>query len=73
MPIGLVERCVKAGTKPGDMILDPFGGAGTTALMAGRHQRDATLIEINPEYAALTERRLQAENPLFTQARVDCA
>lgn len=73
MPIGVVERCIKAGTKPGDMVLDPFGGAGTTALMADRHQRDATLIEINPDYAALTERRLQAENPLFMQTRRDSA
>lgn len=73
MPIGVVERCIRAGTKPGDMVLDPFGGAGTTALMADRHQRHATLIEINPDYAALTERRLQGENPLFMETQRDSA
>src|SRR5678816_2595447 len=39
-------------------VLDPFGGAGTTGLVADRLQRDAILIELNPEYAALAEARI---------------
>lgn len=73
MPLGVVERCIAAGSKIGDMVLDPFGGSGTTALMADRAQRHATLIEINPDFASLTERRLRDENPLFMTTRRDCA
>lgn len=46
-------------------ILDPFGGAGTTGLVADRHKRDAILMELNPEYAALAQRRLTGDAPLF--------
>lgn len=67
MPIGVAENCIRASSREGDMVLDPFGGSGTTALMADRLHRNATLVEINPDYAALTERRLRAENPLFMQ------
>lgn len=42
-------------------VLDPFGGAGTTAVVAQRLGRDAILLELNPDYAAMAERRLQAD------------
>jgi DNA modification methylase len=63
MPIGIAENCIKASSREGDMVLDPFAGSGTTGLMADRLRRDATLIEINPEFAALIERRLWAASP----------
>lgn len=44
-----------------DVVLDPFGGAGTTAVVAQRLGRRATLIELNPEYAEIARLRLQAE------------
>jgi DNA modification methylase len=66
MPPELAETCIKAGTKPGDMVLDPFGGAGTTALVADRLQRDATIIEINPAYAALARDRINGEAGMFS-------
>lgn len=47
-------------------ILDPFGGAGTTALVADRLQRDATIIELNPTYAALARNRINGEAGLFS-------
>jgi DNA modification methylase len=47
------------------MVLDPFGGAGTTALVADRLQRDCTIIELNPEYAALARNRINDEAGLF--------
>jgi DNA modification methylase len=65
MPCGLAARCIERGTKRGDMVLDPFAGAGTTALVADRLGRDATLIELNPEYAALARERITADAPLF--------
>jgi DNA modification methylase len=67
MPPELAERCVKAGSKPGDHVLDPFGGAGTTALVADRLKRHATIIELNPEYAAIARKRLTDDSPLFAE------
>jgi DNA modification methylase len=65
MPPDLAERCIKAGSKPGDTVLDPFGGAGTTGLVADRLGRDAVLIELNHEYAGLATRRITDDCPLF--------
>lgn len=48
-------------------VLDPFGGAGTTGLVADQLRRDAILIELNPEYAAMAERRIHADNSLFSE------
>lgn len=49
-PEALVEPCIKAGSRPGDMILDPFGGTGTVGVVAQRLSRRATLIDLNPDY-----------------------
>jgi DNA modification methylase len=66
-PPALVEPCVLAGSPLGGTVLDPFGGAGTTGLVADRLQRDAILIELNPEYAAIARRRIAPDSPLFAQ------
>jgi len=60
-PPALAERCIKAGCPIGGTVLDPFGGAGTTGLVADRLQRDAILIELNPAYAAMAERRIHGD------------
>ncbi|MEN5279412.1 site-specific DNA-methyltransferase [Brucella sp. TWI432] len=60
-PPELARRCILAGSPKGGLILDPFGGAGTTGLVAARHGREAILIELNPEYAALAKRRIEKE------------
>lgn len=60
-PPALAERCIKAGCPQGGIVLDPFGGSGTTALVALRHGRTAHLIELNPEYADMARRRIEAE------------
>jgi DNA modification methylase len=57
-PPELPEICIKAGCPVGGTVLDPFAGAGTTLLVADRLQRNAIGIELNPEYAAMAERRL---------------
>ena len=69
-PPELPENCIKAGSRPGDMILDPFGGAGTTGLVADRLGRDAILCELNPEYAAMAQRRIAGDAPLFAEVSV---
>lgn len=66
-PPELPEICIKAGSKLGDTILDPFGGAGTTGLVADRLGRNAILLELNPEYAAMAERRIRGDSPLFSE------
>jgi len=57
-PADLVEPCIASSSKRGDLVLDPFGGAGTTGLVADRLGRDYVLCEINPEYAAMAEKRI---------------
>ncbi|MEM7191296.1 MAG: site-specific DNA-methyltransferase [Pseudomonadota bacterium] len=57
-PPELAERCIKAGCPQGGHVLDPFGGAGTTGLVASRLGRSATLIELNPEYAEIARKRI---------------
>lgn len=70
MPPDLAELCIKAGTKEGDTVLDPFGGAGTTSLVADRLKRDAIMIELNPEYAKIAEQRLRGDAPMFVDIEV---
>jgi DNA modification methylase len=68
MAPALAELCLKAGSRPGGLVLDPFGGAGTTGLVADRLQRNATLIELNPAYAAIARDRIASEAGLFAGA-----
>lgn len=64
-PPDLIEPCVKAGSPRGGIILDPFGGAGTSGLVADRLLRDAILIELNPEYATMARNRIDADAGMF--------
>jgi site-specific DNA-methyltransferase (adenine-specific) len=64
-PEELARRCIVAGSAAGDLVLDPFGGSGTTGLVAQREGRDAVLIELNPDYAALAKQRIGV--PLFAK------
>lgn len=67
MPPALAERCIKAGCPEGGHVLDPFGGAGTTGLVADRLGRNATLIELNPSYLELASGRVREDAPLFAE------
>lgn len=60
-PPDLAERCILAGCPRGGLVLDPFGGAGTTALVALRHGRRAALVELNPAYADIARRRIEGD------------
>ena len=57
-PPDLIEPCVLAGAPAGGVVLDPFGGSGTTAQVALKHDRRAVLCELNPAYEPLIWERL---------------
>jgi DNA modification methylase len=58
MPESLLRRIIAASSNPGDCVLDPFCGSGTTAAVAYQLARDYTGIEISPEYVTHANRRL---------------
>jgi len=58
-PRELVRRCIRLSTKPGDTVLDPFGGSGTTGAVAQEEERKAVLVELNPSYNELAKKRLK--------------
>jgi DNA modification methylase len=60
-PPDLIRPCVLAGCRPGDLVLDPFGGAGTTGLVAQRLGRRSVSVELNPEYAEMARARIDAD------------
>ena len=57
-PLKLVEPCVRAGSRPGDLVLDPFMGSGTVALVARQEGRHYLGIELNDDYVKFSEERL---------------
>jgi DNA modification methylase len=57
-PLSLVEPCLAIGSRPGDFVLDPFIGSGTTGVAAWETGRRFVGIELNPEYVQIAERRL---------------
>lgn len=67
MPVELAERCIKAGCPEGGMVLDPFGGAGTTGMAAKSLNRNATLIELNTDYIDIMSDRIYQSSPLFSE------
>ncbi|UZG49425.1 site-specific DNA-methyltransferase [Caldimonas thermodepolymerans] len=58
-PVDLVERAIRNSSRPGDVVLDPFGGSGTTLIAAEKAGRVARLIELDPKYADVIVRRWQ--------------
>lgn len=60
-PIALIERCILASTKEGDMVMDPFLGGGTTVVAAIRNKRKCVGIELDPSHLELSLRRIQSE------------
>jgi len=57
-PRELARRCILLGSKEHDIILDPFGGSGTTGAVAIELNRKALLIEINPKYSKFSDERI---------------
>lgn len=67
-PTKLVETMIAAGSRPGDVVLDPFSGAGTTVMQALRMGRRAIGIELNPEYRRISIERIAADAPMLNGA-----
>jgi DNA modification methylase len=57
-PPALIEPCILAGSRPGDIVLDPFMGSGTTAAVALQHERQYLGCELNPDYGLLQQERI---------------
>jgi len=70
-PPKLIEPLIKAGCPEGGTVLDPFGGAGTTGLVADRLKRNAVLIELNEEYAKIAENRLHSDGGMFLDFAIE--
>ena len=65
------EASCRCGLPPvPDIVLDPFGGSGTVAIVAERLCRKSILIEINPEYVEMIRRRIRKSTPLFSSVDI---
>ena len=58
-PVALVERAIRNSSKSRDIVLDPFGGSGTTMIAAERAGRRARLLELDPKYVDVIIERWQ--------------
>ena len=67
-PPDLIQPCILAGCPRGGTVLDPFGGAGTTGMVAERLLRNSVLIELNPDYCQMARDRIRADG-----GKVECA
>jgi site-specific DNA-methyltransferase (adenine-specific) len=70
-PTELITPCILAGSSEGDTVLDPFSGSGTTGEVAMTHGRNYVGIELNPEYAALSEKRITNAIGMLGDVRVE--
>ena len=64
-PPKLIEPCIIAGCPEGGVVLDPFSGAGTTAMVCKNLGRKFVGCELNPEYIAISEKRIGRQEVLF--------
>ncbi len=62
-PPELVQTCLLAGSKPGDLVFDPFMGSGTVALVAKQNERNFLGIELVPEYVEMASSRVSRAQP----------
>lgn len=69
-PPNLIAPLIRSSCPTGGTVLDPFGGAGTTGLVADRLQRNAILIELNPDYAEMAKARCHGDAPMFAEVVV---
>ncbi len=69
-PLSLIERCLLAASKEGDLILDPFMGAGTSAVACARLRRRFLGVELSASYANTAVQRLTAGNELEVQTEL---
>jgi len=63
MPEAVLERIIRVSSEPGDLVLDPFAGSGTTLATAARLGRKYVGVELSPDYADAVRRRLAVVPP----------
>ena len=66
-PTEIPRRCIKAGSREGDTVLDPFAGSGTTLMVADQLGRHGIGIELSQEYATMAEQRVRGDAPMFAE------
>lgn len=66
-PEALLERIIETTSNPGDLVLDPMIGGGTTLVIAARLGRDGIGCEINPAYFEIAKRRIEAAQAEMVQ------
>lgn len=59
MPEALVEPCILAGSREGDVVLDPFAGSGTVGVVALRHNRRFVGLDLNKSYVKMAAQRIE--------------
>lgn len=65
-PPDLIRPCILAGSRPGDTVLDPFLGSGTTGMVAAEHGRRFIGIELSPGYLQIARARMGVTQPTET-------
>lgn len=70
-PRELARRCILLGSQEGDVILDPFGGSGTTGIVANELHRKAIVMELNPKYAKAALVRASSIQPQLQSFAVE--
>jgi len=69
--LGLQKKCdCKTDKTKSGTVLDPFGGSGTTGIVANNHNRNAILIELNKEYIEIAKNRITDQGNLFTDLQI---
>ena len=69
-PKDLIEPCVLAGSPEGGVVLDPFGGSGTTAQVADGFNRDSILCELSQDYVEIMKKRLNIGQDMFAEMEI---
>lgn len=64
-PPDLIEPCILAGSRRGDIVLDPFNGSGTTGMVSYRNGREYVGIELNPAYIDISKERITVTPSMF--------
>ena len=60
-PKDLIEPCILAGCPENGTVLDPFGGSGTTCIVAEENKRNSIMVELNPDYVEIAKNRIHKE------------
>jgi len=66
-PEALVEPCIKAGSRAGDVVMDPFAGSGTVGVVALKHGRSFVGLDLQPDYCKMAVKRIEDDAPLFNR------